>query len=62
MAGQAGVPREFRVTLDMVSEGVQLYYEYDYDKAEPEALIMDILFAARDIWRQGITQPRESPS
>lgn len=49
---------EFEVTLDMVGEGVRLYFEYDYEKADPETLVMDILYSARDIWRDGTPDRR----
>lgn len=45
--------REFEVTLDMIQAGAQLYWEYDYEEEEPQALVAAILFAARDLWRDG---------
>ena len=50
---QAGVSKnaEFDVTLDMIRAGVGLYFEYDYAEDEPETIVAEILYAARDIWR-----------
>ena len=45
----------FDVTLQMIQAGVQLYLAYDPNEDEPEGLIAEILYTARDIWRDSIT-------
>lgn len=41
---------EIEVTLDMIKAGVDLYFAFDYEEAEPQALVAEILLTARDMW------------
>ena len=43
---------KFEITLDMIRAGVKLYQEFDPEENEPEALIGEILFTARDIYQE----------
>jgi hypothetical protein len=44
-------PDQFVVTLEMIRCGVEIYFAFDLEADEPEGLIAEVLYRARDIWR-----------
>ncbi len=43
---------DFDVTLQMVQAGVEKYLAFDADAEEPASLIFDVLYTARDMWKE----------